>query len=154
MCQSRACKPTARFVSRHSGLQHAAVVDGQPPKVMRQILSASPASFHDLVRNLAGEEILVSLIEIGRSDAEFVHGECSVSSRPGQNTRNPGSVQRRFNSPPAQPNARAWQRKLSLLLSARFAPLPRLMLALESPQGSQYFVSLRPLPASMARSDV
>src|SRR6516165_6453728 len=41
-----------------------------------------PCSFHDLVRNFAGEEILVSLIEIGRSDAEFVHGECSVSCAP------------------------------------------------------------------------
>jgi hypothetical protein len=36
----------------------------------------SSAILHEHKRNFVGEEIVVSLIEIGRSDARFAHGEC------------------------------------------------------------------------------
>src|SRR5277367_3089026 len=43
VCQSRACKSTERLASRHDA-QHATVVDGKPPKVMRQTLRSSAAA--------------------------------------------------------------------------------------------------------------
>jgi len=44
LCANRGYANQLRDVSCHPGLQHAAVVDGQPPKVMRQMLRASAAA--------------------------------------------------------------------------------------------------------------